>query len=99
MTRIAKLVHLPVPDQALDGDGLGVGLDQASSSFVHLPSSELSRSGLYQALQEPPSADSLPSQNIEMEQLQPHISDITENSTERRLGSHEGVNDDRTPVI
>ena len=75
MTRIAKLLHLPVPEQSSDAASLGLAsMEQVSSvgSFLQLsasPRSDLSPSGLHKALQEPSSPDNIPSQNIEMDQF------------------------------
>ena len=75
MTRIAKLLHLPVPEQSSDAASLGlVSMEQVSSvgSFLQLsasPRGDLLRSGLHQGLQEPSSPDNIPSQNIEMDQF------------------------------
>ena len=79
MTRVAKLLHLPVPDSASDSRHVPavvsvpvVSEPSAVGSFVQLssPLADLSRSGLHKALQDTPPSDIASLQHIEMAQLQ-----------------------------
>lgn len=78
MTRVAKLLHLPIPDPTTDSLHLPLGLEEPNvGSFVsispaHSPLSDLSRSGLHHALQHPPVTNVVASQDIEMAQFQLH---------------------------
>lgn len=79
MTRIAKLLHLPLPDPTSDSLHPPLGLDQPDiGSFIAVsppellssPLTDLTRSGLHHALQNPPLVEGSTLQDIEMAQLQ-----------------------------
>ena len=75
MTRVAKLLHLPLPElQPVDSTVPPEPASVGSSS--HLASGpELSATGLQPALQDPLSAADHSSQDIEMDRLIPHLQD------------------------
>lgn len=79
MTRIAKLLHLPLPDPVSDSLHPPLGSDQPDiGSFIAVsppqqlssPFTDLTRSVLHRALQNPPLVDGSTLQDIEMAQLQ-----------------------------
>jgi protein CLEC16A len=77
MTRVAKMLHLPIPDPASDSlhcpvEQPDVGSFVAISPAQQLPShlGDLTRSGLHRALQDTLLPDSPPSQDIEMAHIQ-----------------------------
>lgn len=79
MTRVAKLLHLPIPDPTADSlhplpssDQPDIGSFVALSPLQQLssPLADLTRSGLHQALQNLPLPEGPTAQGIEMAQIQ-----------------------------
>ena len=97
MTRIAKLLHLPLPDPTSDSLHPPLGLDQPDiGSFTAVsppellssPFTDLTRSGLHHALQNPPSVEGSTLQDIEMAQLQSRTLEGMATSTEIPSSEH-----------
>ena len=84
MTRVAKLLHLPLPEQ--NAENVTLSLPQSSvGSVAHLSGaspSDLSRSGLHQAFQDPLTTEPS-SQDFEMDQLHPQSSHTLEKTREK----------------